>query len=75
MILNSLVLNVIKLMRAIVIANTSPLAVMRFNLFHRFSGVRLAVVADRLGDAAIVTDERGRTCYAAGQDERDRQRP
>lgn len=63
------------LTRAIPIAHTRPFAVVRLYLLHRLSGVDLAVVADRLGDAAVVTDERGRTCHAAGQDERDRQRP
>ena len=62
------------LTRAIPIAHTRPLAVVRLYLLHRLSSVGLAVVADRLGDAAVVTDERGRIGYAAGQDEQGRQR-
>ena len=63
------------LTRTIVLADATPLAIMVLHRFHRLSGIRLAIVANRLGDAAIVTDERGRTCYAAGQDEQDHQRP
>ena len=63
------------LTRAVRVADATPLAVMRLNLFHRLHSVSLAVIADRLGNPAIVTDERGRTGYAAGQDERDHQRP
>lgn len=56
-------------------AHAYPLRIVGFDLLHRLGGVGLAVVADWLGNAAIVTDERGRTGHAAGQDERDRQRP
>ena len=61
-----------QLMRAIVLADASPLAVVRLNLFHRLNGIRLAIVANRLGDTAVVTDERGRTGHAAGHHAQDR---
>ena len=68
-------LHVYRLTRTIPATNATPCRVMRLNRLHRLSGVLAAVIANRLGYPAVVTDERGRTGYAAGQGEQGRQHP
>lgn len=58
--------------RTIIVADTCPSAVMRFDLGYGLRRVSDTIVTDRFGNTAVITgDESGRIGHAAARPEQD----